>query len=75
MFCPGAAEPAESRMSQPWGDAPDAMAGWLQVLLGVDKAAALAYASTCVDMRIAQVAKPNLGGSRHLAKWRSRRSP
>jgi acetamidase/formamidase len=43
------------------GDALDAMVRWLQVLLGADKAAALAHASTCVDMRITQVANQTWG--------------
>jgi acetamidase/formamidase len=43
------------------GDALDAMTSWLQVLLGVDKAAALAHASTCVDLRITQVANQTWG--------------
>jgi acetamidase/formamidase len=43
------------------GDALDAMVRWLQALLGVDKAAALAHASTCVDMRITQVANQTWG--------------
>ena len=43
------------------GDALDAMVSWLQVLLDVDKAAALAHASTCVDLRITQVANQTWG--------------
>jgi len=43
------------------GDALDAMTCWLQSLLNVDKAAALAHASTCVDMRITQVANQTWG--------------
>ncbi len=43
------------------GDALDAMTCWLQVLLGVDKASALAHASTCVDLRITQVANQTWG--------------
>ena len=43
------------------GDALDAMTCWLQVLLGVDKATALAHASTCVDLRITQVANQTWG--------------
>ncbi len=38
------------------GDALDAMLGWIQVLHGVGKAAALALASPVVDLRITQVA-------------------
>jgi acetamidase/formamidase len=43
------------------GDALDAMVRWLQVLTGLAKAAALALASTCVDMRITQVANRTWG--------------
>jgi acetamidase/formamidase len=43
------------------GDALDAMVCWLQVLSGLGKAAALALASTCVDMRITQVANETWG--------------
>jgi len=43
------------------GDALDAMVRWLEVLLGVGKAAALAHASTCVDLRITQVANQTWG--------------
>jgi len=43
------------------GDALDAMTCWLQELLGVDKAAALAHASTCVDLRVTQVANQTWG--------------
>jgi acetamidase/formamidase len=43
------------------GDALNAMTCWLQALLGVDKAAALAHASACVDMRITQVANQTWG--------------
>jgi acetamidase/formamidase len=43
------------------GDALDAMVRWLDVLLGVGKAAALAHASTCVDLRITQVANQTWG--------------
>jgi acetamidase/formamidase len=38
------------------GDALDAMVTWMQVLFGLAKAAALALASTTVDLRITQVA-------------------
>lgn len=38
------------------GDALEAMVCWLQALHGVAKAAALALASTCADLRITQVA-------------------
>jgi acetamidase/formamidase len=39
----------------------DAMLGWMQVLFGVDKAAALALASPCVDLRVTQVANQTWG--------------
>jgi acetamidase/formamidase len=38
------------------GDALDAMVTWMQALFDLDKAAALALASTCVDLRVTQVA-------------------
>jgi acetamidase/formamidase len=38
------------------GDALDAMVSWMEVLFGLGKGAALALASTCVDLRITQVA-------------------
>jgi acetamidase/formamidase len=43
------------------GDALDAMVSWLQVLSGLGKAAALALASTCVDLRVTQVANQTWG--------------
>ncbi len=43
------------------GDALAAMVTWLELLLGVDKASALAHASTCVDLRITQVANQTWG--------------
>jgi acetamidase/formamidase len=43
------------------GDALDAMVTWMQPLYGMDKAAALALASTCVDLRITQVANQTWG--------------
>ncbi len=43
------------------GDALDAMVTWLQGLTGLGRAAALALASTCVDMRITQVANQTWG--------------
>jgi acetamidase/formamidase len=43
------------------GDALDAMVRWMQVLFSLDKAAALALASTCVDLRITQVANQTWG--------------
>ncbi len=43
------------------GDALDAMVCWMQSLFGLGKAAALALASTCVDLRITQVANQTWG--------------
>jgi acetamidase/formamidase len=43
------------------GDALDAMVRWLEVLTGLGKAAALALASTCVDLRVTQVANQTWG--------------
>lgn len=43
------------------GDALDAMVCWLQALLGVGKGTALAIASSCVDLRITQVANQTWG--------------
>lgn len=43
------------------GDALDAMVGWMQVILDVDKSTALALASTAVDLRITQVANQTWG--------------
>jgi acetamidase/formamidase len=43
------------------GDALDAMTGWMQVIFGLDKATALALASTCVDLRVTQVANQTWG--------------
>ena len=43
------------------GDALDAMVTWLQGLAGLGRAAALALASTCVDLRITQVANETWG--------------
>jgi acetamidase/formamidase len=43
------------------GDALDAMVTWLQELSGLGRAAALALASTCVDLRITQVANQTWG--------------
>ena len=43
------------------GDALDAMVGWLQSLYELDKATALALASTCVDLRITQVVNQTWG--------------
>jgi acetamidase/formamidase len=43
------------------GDALDAMVRWMQVLFALDKATALAFASTVVDMRVTQVANQTWG--------------
>ena len=43
------------------GDALDAMVRWMQQLHGLDAATALALASTCVDLRITQVANQTWG--------------
>jgi len=43
------------------GDALDAMVSWMQPLYGLDKATALALASTCVDLRVTQVANQTWG--------------
>jgi acetamidase/formamidase len=43
------------------GDALDAMVCWLQGLTGLDRATALALASTCVDLRVTQVANRTWG--------------
>jgi acetamidase/formamidase len=43
------------------GDALDAMVTWLQLLFELDKATALALASTCVDMRVTQIANQTWG--------------
>jgi acetamidase/formamidase len=43
------------------GDALDAMVGWMAVMFGVNRAEALALASTAVDMRVTQVANGTWG--------------
>jgi len=43
------------------GDALDAMVTWMQVLHDLDKGTALALASTCVDLRVTQVANQTWG--------------
>ncbi|GAA2111216.1 acetamidase/formamidase family protein [Microlunatus panaciterrae] len=43
------------------GEALDAMVGWMQRLFELDKATALALASTCVDLRITQIANQTWG--------------
>ena len=46
----------DSDLNVAMGDALDAMVTWMQSLFGLDKAPALALASTTVDLRITQVA-------------------
>jgi len=43
-------------LNQATGDALADMVSWMQLLYGLDRATALALASTCVDMRITQIA-------------------
>jgi acetamidase/formamidase len=43
------------------GDALDAMVGWMQSIFDLDKGTALALASTCVDLRVTQVANQTWG--------------
>jgi acetamidase/formamidase len=43
------------------GDALDAMVTWMQLLYDLDKGSALALASTCVDLRVTQVANQTWG--------------
>jgi acetamidase/formamidase len=43
------------------GDALDAMVCWMQAMFDLDKATALALASTCVDLRVTQVANETWG--------------
>jgi acetamidase/formamidase len=43
------------------GDALDAMVQWMTVMFGVNRAEALALASTAVDMRVTQVANGTWG--------------
>jgi acetamidase/formamidase len=43
------------------GDALDAMVVWMQGIFGLDKGTALALASTCVDLRVTQVANQTWG--------------
>lgn len=43
------------------GDALDAMVIWMQAIFDLDKATALALASTCVDLRVTQVANQTWG--------------
>jgi acetamidase/formamidase len=48
-------------LNEAMGDALDALVRWLQVLYDLGKAAALALASTCADLRITQVANQTWG--------------
>jgi acetamidase/formamidase len=48
-------------LNEAMGDALDAMVCWLAGLFGLGKAAALALASTCADLRITQVANQTWG--------------
>jgi acetamidase/formamidase len=43
------------------GDALDAMVTWMQLLYELDKATALALASTCLDLRVTQIANQTWG--------------
>ncbi len=43
------------------GDALDAMVTWMQGIFSLDKGTALALASTCVDLRVTQVANQAWG--------------
>lgn len=51
----------DSDLNVAMGDALDAMVTWMQDLFGLGKAAALALASTTVDLRITQVANQTWG--------------
>ena len=48
-------------LNEAMGDALDAMASWMATLYGTGKAEALAVASTCVDLRVTQVANGTWG--------------
>jgi acetamidase/formamidase len=48
-------------LNEAMGDALDAMVIWMQSLFSLDKAAALALASSCVDLRVTQVANDTWG--------------
>lgn len=50
------------------GDALDAMVSWMAVLLGIDRAQALALASVCADLRVTQVANGTWGVHAVLAE-------
>jgi acetamidase/formamidase len=51
------------------GDALDGMLTWLQRLVDLDRATALAMASTMVDLRITQVANQTWGVHTVLPAW------
>jgi acetamidase/formamidase len=51
----------DSDLNAAMGDALDAMVIWMQALFSMEKAAALALASTTVDLRITQVANQTWG--------------
>jgi acetamidase/formamidase len=51
----------DADLNRAMGDALDAIVTWMQSLYGLDKAAALALASTCVDLRVTQVANQAWG--------------
>jgi len=48
-------------LNEAMGDALDAMVVWMQGIFGLDKGTALALASTCVDLRVTQVANRTWG--------------
>jgi acetamidase/formamidase len=48
-------------LNEAMGDALDAMVEWMRVIFALDKPTALALASTCVDLRITQVANQTWG--------------
>jgi acetamidase/formamidase len=48
-------------LNEAMGDALDAMVSWMAVLYGTSRAEALAVASTCVDLRVTQVANGTWG--------------
>jgi acetamidase/formamidase len=50
-----------SDLNEAMGDALDAMVIWMQLIFDLDKATSLALASTCVDLRVTQVANQTWG--------------
>ena len=48
-------------LNEAMGDALDAMITWMAAIFGISRAEALALASTCVDLRITQVANVTWG--------------